>query len=208
MTLHITPSWDPTGTVSVRLDRERRELAVSGQREELRFVLCAESPERLGWHEREGAGGGVMRRVAVNEVLCHCLGELEAEEAVLELSRLVARRAGARGGCWRGAGRRLRDQCATGPGRRISTLPFKTWWAYLSDPARAEGERLSESTAALRAGFRMGDGRPDTTRLLRRLGLVETQEESGRRERGRTVNHATGLALCRALDRDPVELGL
>ena len=208
MSLQITPSWDPTGTVSVALDCDRRELTVSSQGQEVRFLLCDESPERLGWHEQRPGWEGPPRRVAVSEVVCHCLAEWEVEERVLELSREAAASAGERGACWRQAAKRLRGQCATGRGRRLSTLPFQTWWAYLTDPARGEGERLDESTAALRAGFRMGDGRADTTRLLRRLGLVERTERGGRRERGRTVNPATGLALCRALDRDPVELGL
>ena len=205
MGLEITPNWDPTGAVRLRLDPERGELAVSGKVAVLRFRLCDESPERLGWHEQP-RDGKQARRVPVSEVLCHCLGEDEAERAVLELSRRAARRAIGDGGCWRAAGRRLRDQCASGRSTRLSVVPFQSWWTYLSDPARAA--RLDESTAALRAGFRMEDGRPDTTRLLRRLGIAERQDRGGRRARGRTVNHATGIALCRALDRDPVELGL
>jgi hypothetical protein len=55
----------------------------------------------------------------------------------------------------------------------------------------------------------MPDGRADTVRLLRRLGLAEGSDgRTGARGRSRFVNYQTGLALCRALDRDPVELGL
>src|SRR5215216_5115848 len=51
MGLRIRPLWDPTGTVSLEIDEERRELVVSAEGERLRFVLREDRPERLGWVE-------------------------------------------------------------------------------------------------------------------------------------------------------------
>jgi hypothetical protein len=54
MALAITPSWDPTGTVSLRIDRARGTLVVRDDGEETRFRLRRDRPERLGWWRREG----------------------------------------------------------------------------------------------------------------------------------------------------------
>lgn len=200
----ITPSWDPTGTVSLRMDPARGELAVldDGQ-ETTRFRLRRDRPGRLGWWRREA--GRAWMRASVCEVVCHCLREWEAEEEVLAMTRAAVSAAHAAGGDWRAAAAWLRKQCsAARRGRRLSTLPFQKWWCHL-----AGEERLSVALAAERAGYRMPDGRADTVRLMRRLGLAEVLDgPSGERVRNRFVNYETGLALCRALDRDPVELGL
>jgi hypothetical protein len=205
MALAITPSWDPSGTVGLRIDQARGMLVVRDDGEETRLRLRRDRPERLGWWRREGRGAWVPASVA--EAVCHCLREWEAEQAVLGMSRHAAERAIARGGAWRGVGLRLRRQCGDARrGSRLLALPFQKLWRHLTEEA-PEAARLSKTVAAERAGYGMSDGRLDTVRLERRLGLA-AQMKDGTRKRNRFVNYETGLALCRALDRDPVELGL
>jgi hypothetical protein len=207
MALAITPSWDPTGTVSLRVDRARGTLVVRDDGEETRFRLRRDRPERLGWWRREGRS---LVRASVAEVVCHCLREWEAEQEVLAMSRAAVSAAREGGAEWRRAAEALRSQCAAGRrSGRVSVLPFQKLWRHLAGEHRPAGERLAESIAAERAGFRMADSRADTERLMRRLGLTARLDgHSGRRIRNRFVNYETGLVLCRALDRDPVELGL
>src|SRR5918992_3456255 len=101
MGLRIEPLWDPTGTVSVEVDDDRHELVVTAEGEELRFALREDRPERLGWVEqRREQGRGRRRRVAVGDVVCHCLREWDAEQEVLALSWRAAARALGRGGRW------------------------------------------------------------------------------------------------------------
>jgi hypothetical protein len=192
--------------VSLRLDARRGELAVLDDgMEATLFRLRRGRPERLGWWRRRADGGWV--RASVGEVVCHCLRDWDTEETVLLLSRRAAERAIARGGDWCRAGRRLRDQCADARrSRRLLARPFQKLWRQLTEEA-PEAERLSKSVAAQRAGYGMRDGRVDTVRLERRLGLAAQRRESEHR-RSRFVNYETALALCRALGRDPVELGL
>lgn len=204
MGAQIRPLWDPTGSVSVEVDGRLRRVVVRAAGELVEFALAEERPGRLGWVELRDRGGGVRRRrVAVGEVVCHCLREWEAEQEVLELSRAAARRALARGGPWAGPGRRLGDQARAARSRqRVSTLPFQVLFAERSDPAR--GAPLSASVAAQRVGYRGPAGRSDTHRLMRRLGLAC----HGGGCRQRSVRYETGVALCRAVGVDPVDLGL
>jgi hypothetical protein len=208
MALAITPSWDPTGTVSLRIDPHRAELTVVDVGEATIYRLRRDRPERLGWWRVEG--GRARVRATVGEVICHCLREWEAEQEVLAMSRAAVAAARAAGGEWCKAAEALRTQCAAARrGGRVSVLPFQKLWRHLAGEQRAPEERLSESIAAERAGFWMADGRVDTERLMRRLGpSARLDGHSGRRIRNRFVNYETGLVLCRALDRDPVELGL
>ncbi len=209
MGVQIRPLWDPTGSVSVAVDEERRELVVRARGERLEFALCEERPERLGWVERRVDGGRVRRQpVAVGDVLCHCLRELDAEQQVLALSRRAARRALRSGGRWSGPGRRLADQVTAALRRqRVSTLPFQVLFEHRTKPGRERS--LSSAVAAERIGYRMADGRADTERLRRRLGLACHRDgRGGRGRRQRFVRYETGVALCRAVEVDPVELGL
>jgi hypothetical protein len=209
MGLRIEPLWDPTGAVCVEVDEERRELVVRAGAELLRFVLREERPERLGWVECRPAHGTVRRRrVAVGEVVCHCLGEWEAEQRVLELSRRAAGRALRRGARWAAAGRRLADQTRAAPRRRrVSTLPFQVLFDHRASPTREAP--LSAALAAERVGYRTAEGRSDTQRLRRRAGIARHRDgRDGRARWQRFVNYETGVALCRAVDVDPVELGL
>jgi hypothetical protein len=209
MGLRIRPLWDPTGTVSLEVDEERRELVVRTGYELLRFVLSEERPDRLGWVECGTAPGtGRRRRVAVGEVVCHCLGEWEAEQRVLELSRRAAGRALRRGGRWAAAGRRLADQTRAAPRRRrVSTLPFQVLFGHRASPTREAP--LSAALAAERVGYRTAEGRSDTQRLRRRAGIARSRDgRSGQARWQRFVNYETGVALCRAVEVDPVELGL
>jgi hypothetical protein len=209
MGFRIKPLWDPTGSVSVEVDDERGELVVAARGERLRFVLRDDRPERLGWVEHRGEGGRVRRRrVAVGEVACQCLREWDAEQQVLALSRRAAARALGRGGAWAAAGRRLADQTRAAPARRrVSTLPFRVLFEHRSNPARDDA--LSAALAAERVGYRTADGRSDTQRLKRRSGLARHRDGRGGRSRWqRSVRYETGVALCRAVELDPVELGL
>lgn len=206
MAVEISPRWDPTGTVSLTLDTRCGELEVRTADGPIRFALRSARPATLGWAEqRPGPGTTCWARVSVAHVVCHCLRELEAEEAVIALTRRAAERAANRGGEWEAPARRLRRQCARARGHRVSALPFQTWFVHLARESGADGHL--PVTAALRAGYRQPDGRPDTVRLMRRLGLAGHYRR-GAPVRNRTVNYATGLDLCRALDRDPAELGL
>jgi hypothetical protein len=209
MGLEIKPLWDPTGTVSVEVDDECPELIVRAEAEELRFVLKEDRADRLGWVEYRHVNGPVRRRrVSVGEVVCHCLREWEAEQWVLAMSRRAARRALARGGRWAAAGRRLADQTQNAPGRRlVSTLPFRVLLGHRSN---AVGEAVTAiSTAAQRSGYLTTHGRSDTQRLRRRAGVAGCRDGRGERSHlQRSVRYETGLALCRAVGVDPVELGL
>jgi hypothetical protein len=128
---------------------------------------------------------------------------------VLGLSSQAADWAVERGDAWRAPRLKLRRQIRTARrwGRQ-SVLPFQKWWTHLAGEQRAAEARLSAALAAERAGYRR-NGRADTGRLLRGLGLADRLDgQTGRWGRNRFVDYETGLALCRALDRDPVELGL
>lgn len=208
MTLDIRPTWDPGDTVRLTLNEQRRELAVTADGELSQYLLRDARPGRLGWVERRLEDGVVRRRqVTVAEVVCACLREADAEQLVIDLSRTAAQQALKRDGHWRTAGKRLAKQVtATRRRARVSALPFQVLWRHHSDPAREHP--LSASVAAERIGFVAG-GRPDTTRLMRRLGLADRCERSGEyRRRARSVAYATGLALCEAIDIDAVDLGL
>ena len=207
MTVECRPIWDPSGSVSVRVDRARGELVLRGGGELWQFCLSQERPERLGWSERSAQDGSVAHRaVSVGAVVCACLREWEAEEAVLELSRVAAAQARARGERWRAAARRLEAQVAAGRGgARVCALPFQVLFRHRS--GESQEQPLSVSAAAERVGYRTADGRPDTQRLRRRMGLAAHSDIHGERCQ-RTVGYRTGLALCQAIDVDPVELGL
>jgi hypothetical protein len=209
MGLRIEPLWDPTGTVTVEVHDDRHELVVTAQGQELRFTLREERPERLGWVEQRLEHGRVRRRrVAVGDVVCHCLREWDAEQEVLALSRRAAARALGRGGRWAAAGRRLAEQTRRARRRkRVSTLPFRVLLEHRSEPARQGA--VSPALAAERVGYRTADGRSDTQRLKRRSGLARHRNgRGGRGQLQRSVGYETGLALCRAVELEPVELGL
>lgn len=209
MGTQIKPLWDPTGTVSVEVDQDRCELVVRAGAQLIEFALAEERPERLGWVERRAEDGLLRhRRVAVGEVVCHCLREWEAEQQVLELSGRAARRALGRGGPWADPGRRLRDQArAARRHQRVSTLPFQVLFMQRSSDAHTAP--LTATLAAQRMGYQAAGGRVDTQRLLRRLGLACHRDgHAGQGRRQRSVRYETGVALCRAVEVDPVELGL
>ena len=202
MTLEIRPTWDPTGTLRLCVDRDRRELTLSVDGQRIEFILQAEEPNQLGWLRWTPPCG----LVPVGEVVAHCLREWDAEQAVLEMTERTARDAARRGGPWWPAATRLRAQArAARSSRRLAVLPFQLLW---HDLARRKSGRLTASTAALRAGFRTPDGRGDTSRFERRLGLRPVGSGSRGATHNTSVNYETGVTLCRALGRDPVELGL
>jgi hypothetical protein len=208
MTLEIKPSWDRSETVRLRLCEERRELVVTADGEYSRYRLRDDAPDRLGWVEHRRERGRVRRRrVPVGEVVCACLREWEAEQRVIELSVAAAERARRRGGGWPAAAKRLAEQaCSARTRSRVSTLPFQVLFRQLSDPGRERP--LTSSLAAERVGYTAA-GRPDTSRLERRLGVRgQRDRRAGRARRQRFVGYRTGLELCRAIDLDPVELGL
>ncbi|MDQ3647588.1 MAG: hypothetical protein M3433_03200 [Actinomycetota bacterium] len=207
MTVEIRPTWDPSGTVSVCVSAERRQLVLCAEGELRQFELVEERAERLGWVERELEDGLVCRRrVSVGEVMCACLREWEAEQAVVEVTQRAVARAKQRGGCWQAAGERLEGQlrsarCAA----RVSAVPFRVLFRHRSDPRQERAMSVSE--AAERVGYLTVEGKPDTQRLRRRLGLAHHSDAQGPRFQ-RAVGYRTGLALCQAIDVDPVELGL
>jgi hypothetical protein len=208
MALEIRPAWDRSDTVRLRLCEQPGELVVSARGELTNYRLCEDAPDRLGWVERRLEQGLVRRRrVAVGDVACACLREWEAEQRVIELSLAAAARAHRRGGRWERAAKRLAGQAYSARRREsVSTLPFQILFQQLSDPER-EGP-LTPSLAAERIGYRAGK-RSDTSRFLRRLGLADQRDGTARKtRRQRSVGYRTGLELCRAIDVDPVELGL
>ena len=207
-TLVIAPRFDPTGTVRVEIDADRREVVVIDDGEVFRYVLVESEPECLGW-ALDHCGRPVMP-ATVGEVVNRCLRDWDAEQAVAELTLAAAARAEQRGEDWPEAATRLRRQVHAA--RRLRRLPariFQKWWIYLADERRPEGCRLNEHVAAVRAGYLTAAGDPDTARLFRRLGIADNAvSRCGARSRSSHVNYETALALCRALDRDPVDLGL
>ncbi len=192
--LVVRPACDPAGTLTLQLCAERGELVVDDDGKRTRFSLC-EGGDEVGW-VRDG------RPVELREVIDHCLRDWSAEQAVLAMSKAAAERAGAdRGGC-------LGEQVRSVPSSRLlSVLPFQRWFVYLSAPERPEPERLCPADAAERAGY-VSRGRGDTSRLLRRLGLAVQQKGGQAAAASQYVSEETALALCRALDRDPAELGI
>ena len=208
MALEIRPAWDRSETVRLRLCEERRELVVTAGGEPTHYRRRDDAPDRLGWIERKFEQGlARKRRVAVGDVACACLREWDAEQRVIELSLAAAARAEQRGGRWERAARRLASQAYAARRREsVSTLPFQILFQHQSDPEREAP--LTSSLAAERIGYRAG-GRPGTSRPLRRLGLADQRDGTARKSRRqRSVGYRTGLELCRAIDVDPVELGL
>ncbi|MCP9491552.1 MAG: hypothetical protein MSC31_17005 [Solirubrobacteraceae bacterium MAG38_C4-C5] len=208
MTLEITPTWASDQTVRLSLCHQRRELTVHTPDELCRYVLDDASPDRLGWaaHTLGGQRPG-RRRVTVGEVVFACLREWEAEQAVLDLTARAAHQAAHRGEPWRRAAKRLRAQAEQARQRqRVPTLPFQMLWSQASDPSRSD-QPLTASLAAERIGYFL-DGRPDTTRLRRRLGVADQDDKAGGQRRQRAVSYDTALTLCTALGVDPVEVGL
>jgi hypothetical protein len=203
----FVPHRDPTGTLRVEVDREHGTVALREDGRCRRFCLEEGEPGALGWRERnDGCEAGGNRSVSVAVVLACCAGEWEAEQEVAEMTRMAALRASLRGGQeWQRAARRLRGQLrgATRT-RRVPTLLFRKWWEHLSDERRSEP--LSASEAARRGGY-VVRGCADTGALHVRLGL--RPDHSDRPPAAmHTVSHETGLRLCRALGRDPVDVGL
>ena len=206
--LEISPAWDPTDRVTIRLDPGRRELEVRADPETLRYRLRDSRPERLGWVEEHATDNAapVRRRVPLSEVVLACLREWDAEEAVIALSRHAAQDARRRGPAWQSAARKLSNQAAQARGRkRVSALPLQVLWRHRSDPARPAP--LTSCLAAQRAGYRTQDGREDTQRFRRRLGVAHSVS-NGQRSVQRAVSYETGLALCEALDITPTDIGL
>ena len=207
-TLVIAPRFDPTGTVCVEIDADRLEVVVTDDGEVFRYVLDEHEPERLGWTLHEDRSPAT--RVTVGEVVNRCLRDWDAEQAVAELTLAAAARVERRSEEWADAAARLRRQVHAA--RRLRRLPariFQKWWLYLADERRPEDCRLSEHVAALRAGYVRANGDADTARLLRRLGIADNAvTRCGVRSRSSHVNYETALTLCRALGRDPVDLGL
>ncbi len=206
--IEIQPLWDPTGTVAITVDEQRREVSVRGGGEVTRYVLRDDRPQRLGWVEcRLEDGLQRRRRVSVLEVVAGCLREWDAEQAVIALSVTAAQRAAERWPSQRDRARRLADQArrARGGGR-VALLPFQVLWAHHTDARRPEP--LDASVAARRGGFALPDGSGDTQRLKRRLGLPEEARSARPRPCQRLANYETGVALCRAIDIEPAQCGL
>lgn len=196
MALQLTPTWDRDGTVVLTLDRERGALTVRTPSQSSEYVLETSDPGRLGrWAARGDGEPDVGRRATVGEVRVACLREWDAEQGVLELTLQAADVAVRRGGPWAQAARRLRRQASAQHSERVSTVPLQTLWAQRNDQA------LTHTLAAERIGYR-ADGRADTSRLRRRLGLA------GGEGAQRAVSYQTAVELCTALAVDPAEVGL
>ena len=206
-TVVIAPRFDPTGTVRVEIDSDLREVVVTDEGVLFRYVLAEREPDRLGWTLHHC---GKATSVRVADVVNRCLRDWDAEQAVAELTLAAADRADARGAAWLEPATRLRRQVdAARHLRRLPARIFQKWWVYLADERRPEDCRLSERVAALRAGYVRANGDADTARLLRRLGIADNAvDRCGVRSRSSHVNYETALTLCRALGRDPVDLGL
>lgn len=195
--LVVRPACDPAGTLTLHLCAERGELVVDDDGKRTRFSL-GEGGEEVGWF-RDG------KPVELREVVAHCLRDWSAEQAVLAMSKAAVAQAGWDRGARLGEQVRVLPKC-----RKLSVLPFQRWFVYLSAPERPKPERLCATHAAERAGYiDPRHGRGDTTRLLRRLGLaVQHKAGRGAAAPSQYVSEETALTLCRALDRDPAELGI
>ena len=207
-TLVIAPRFDPTGTVRVEIDADRREVVVTDEGEVYRYVLDEHEPERLGWALRDDPRP--TSQATVGEVVSRCLRDWDVEQIVAEITLAAAVRAEQREGDWAVAAARLRRQVhAARRLRRVPARIFQKWWVYLADERRPDDCRLSENIAARRAGYVRANGDADTARLLRRMGIADNAvTRCGVRSRSSHVNYETALTLCRALGRDPVDLGL
>jgi hypothetical protein len=147
MTVETSPTWDPTETLRVRVDSERRELVVTAGGERIAFALRGDRPDRLGWVRLTPP----RRRVAVGDVVAHCLRQWDAEQEVLAISIRAAEQASRRGGSWRPAAKRLRAQvCSARRSRRLAVLPFQVLWRELADSDARRARRHDPARAPAR----------------------------------------------------------
>jgi hypothetical protein len=169
--------------------------------------------------------------VRVRQVVWACAGDREAIAAVAEISEWVADEAALRGSGrppgearrWRVGAERLRSQLETAQAlRRVPTRPLRD--EFLRQCARGE-------LSAMEVGRRLGwfwpaaSRRPDSARVLRRLGLIA--QSSDRRDAAArlrrdpqleqlaaqvaeltaSLTYPVAVALCRALGCDPSDFG-
>jgi hypothetical protein len=99
---------------------------------------------------------------------------------------------------------RLRSEVAAG--RRGERIAVRRVQAAILERL-VEGEELV--VMAERGGFVYRDGRPDTSWLTRRAGLVPTVcSKTGKRRRARTASYEVFCQLVAAVDRSPHEFGV
>lgn len=238
-TLHSGCLAEPSCRVDVEREDCAVELCCDGAL--LRFACLpagdGNTPprpgEEFGWSVEGFDRAGCPHRlgVRVGQVLCACAGDREAGGAVEEITLWVAREAElvaqqqpARAAtAWRQSARRLRAALVKAQAiRHVPVRPLRD--AFLRDCARGE---LTAREVARRLGWYwpLDSGRPDSARVLRRLGLIEEPSErrdsAAKRALGEgarevheqladataCVTYAVAVELCRGLDRDPADFG-
>lgn len=78
-----------------------------------------------------------------------------------------------------------------------------------NEPFRIEFEKRGESLSMLarRIGWVSRRGQPQTSRVARALGLMPDSDVAPGHHRAR-IKYETAVTLCRALDLDPVDVGV
>jgi hypothetical protein len=194
---------------------------------------------RFGWSVEAVLADGSRRRGGAQlwQVLAACCGDRDATEAVCEITRWVAceadeharelracsvepaRRAAI---AWRERAEALRD--ALGRARELRRVPVRPLRdEFVRQCARG---RLTAGQLARRLGWHWprGSRRPDTARVLRRLGLIPdaSARRAARRERlapqqrelaaaveavSASMTYELAVEICRALRLDPADIG-
>jgi hypothetical protein len=217
---HTTPSA-PTGAPAVPLRRigtPEYEITALGYElrarrhggSERRFLLQRRHPADHGWTEL--AEGAPTSRVSVLQLADLLLRDTDAEDLIYALTERAIDEAallreastGREREAWRNAARRLEGQLEAARARR--RLPNERLRRRFL--ALEREDKLTAAEACRRLGYLTADGRADTTRLKRRLGLTpSTDRITGRPVLSTHLKYETAAAIARALDMAPADIG-
>jgi hypothetical protein len=162
--------------------------------------------DSLAWRERQAPTGhrSVLTRSRADEVIA-VARDLDREGEVIALTLAATAHARAAGGTAAliAAGRL---EAEVRRGRDLHRVSVRAFQLALLERLQA-GEPLSAMCE--RGGFLDASGRADTSWLLRRLGLKELVcSRSGKVRWARTLRYDVAVRVARALDLDPVDLGV
>jgi hypothetical protein len=184
----------------------RRVLVADGRGRSEYELAQAGGWATLAWRERQAPIGRppVVTRSRADEVMA-VARDLDREGEVIALTLAAAAQARAAGGP-AGLDAAGRLEAEVRRGRDLHRVSVRAFQLALLERLQA-GEPLS--ALCERGGFLDASGRADTSWLLRRLGLKELVcSRSGKVRWARTLRYDVAVRVARALDADPVELGV
>lgn len=190
---------------SVRVSKRDRDVRITGARRRIvRFRLTCERRGEAGWY-RQTLFGEARRpeRVEVVDVHWAVREHPPAAEDVVAMTgeAIDELRAASRSA---EVGRLSRE---LGAARSVRQVPVAVFQRRFFELAKRDG--LTLSTVAQRLGWQMADGRGDTSRVSRRLGLMPALcSHRKRMVVSRYVQYDTAVALCEALELEPHEVGV